>query len=129
MQRQMDLQFDTPASVVVEPPSSGSATSEAAAASMSSAAGNLRTKVLAYIIERDGATDAEIAEYFGLADNTLRPRRWELVKAGLIYRTTETRTTPSGRQAAVFRAFTEAPEYCEPAEPPEETTDVEPAVE
>ena len=111
MPRQTELQFDEPVathpvSAASEPPSVDCETSRAAAASISSVAGNLRARVLAFIIEQDGATDAEIAAHFGLPDNTLRPRRWELVNAGLIYKTTETRTTPSGRQASVYRAFT-----------------------
>ena len=111
MPRQTDLfsRFNDVHSVVVEPPSIDVPTSRAAASSMSASAGNLRARVLAYIIERDGATDAEIFEHFGLASNTLRPRRWELVKAGLVYRTTETRKTPSGRQATVYRAYLKAP--------------------
>ena len=92
---------------VRKPPSSGSPTSAAAADSMSSEAGRLRARVLAFLIDCGdaGATDAEIEQHFGRPGNTMRPRRWELVNAGLVYDTDETRLTPGRRKATVWRAY------------------------
>ena len=63
----------------------------------------LQQKVFKAIEDSDGLTDEQIAEVTGLAPNTARPRRIELVNAGKI-ESTETRPTKSGRQAQVWTA-------------------------
>jgi predicted ArsR family transcriptional regulator len=82
------------------PAQSHSATSIAAAESMKHQASRLRDVVLRSIIEKDG-TDEELAERLGLSGNTLRPRRVELVKAGLVIGLGR-RKTASGRSAIVW---------------------------
>jgi hypothetical protein len=49
-----------------------------------------------------GATDDEIQEHFSWTGDYQRPRRWRLVKDGLVYRSTERRRTRSGSKAAVW---------------------------
>jgi hypothetical protein len=51
-----------------------------------------------------GATDEEICDIAGLPGNTVRPRRGELVLAGLVKASGRTRATRSGRQAVVWVA-------------------------
>lgn len=50
-----------------------------------------------------GCTDAELAELTGLAGDTVRPRRGELVAAGHVV-AAGTRKTKSGRAATVWIA-------------------------
>lgn len=85
------------------PPSVPVVTSEAAAESVRVTAGTLRFEVLRFIQERgaQGATDEEIVDALGMAQNTERPRRRELVLLGCI-EATGTRTTRSGRRAQVW---------------------------
>lgn len=49
-----------------------------------------------------GATDEEIQEATGMAQNTERPRRGELVAQGIIVKSDKKRKTKSGRTAAVW---------------------------
>ena len=62
----------------------------------------LRDRVMRHIATTGGATDIEIAEALGLAENTARPRRYELEKNGSIIDSGERRRTPSGRAAIVW---------------------------
>lgn len=70
----------------------------------------LRQRVLDYVTGRRwmGATDEEIQRALGMAGNTQRPRRRELVQAGKLRRTyyfngdLRTRKTVSGREATVW---------------------------
>jgi hypothetical protein len=51
-----------------------------------------------------GLTDEEIQDRLGLPGSTERPRRIELWEKGLVWKSTETRLTRSGRQATIWRA-------------------------
>lgn len=64
----------------------------------------LRFQVLEYILEcgTDGATDEEIQRALEMNPSTQRPRRIELVEAGLVVDSTRTRLTISGRSAVVW---------------------------
>jgi hypothetical protein len=53
---------------------------------------------------KDGATDLEIQAELGLDGSTQRPRRIELLQAGDIEDSGQTRETPSGRRAVVWIA-------------------------
>ena len=66
----------------------------------------LRARVLNYLIGcgAEGATDEEIQVALDLAGNTQRPRRRELVQAGLVRDSGRLRPTPSGRMATVWAA-------------------------
>lgn len=70
-------------------------TSHTAARSVMPRTGTQRRRVLDFIARRGrlGATDLEVQEALGMNGNTERPRRVELVDAGLI--------TDSGRRATV----------------------------
>jgi transcription initiation factor IIE alpha subunit len=83
----------------------GSRTSAAAADSLGPETLNrLHKAVLAYIAGRgDGCTDEEIAQALGMNPSTARPRRIELMRAGLIEQAGTKRTT-SGRMAVVWMA-------------------------
>lgn len=83
------------------PAQSHSVTSVAAAASMKPHAGRLRDVVLQAIAAAP-ATDEEIALRTGLAGNTVRPRRVELQRAGLVEECGK-RKTASGRNAVVWK--------------------------
>ncbi len=91
------------------PPAVGtSATSRAAASAIGPTARSLREKLLAAYIDAGpaGLTDTEAEARTGIVGNTLRPRRGELARTGLIVRTNRTRKTPAGRKAAVWTAST-----------------------
>ena len=79
-----------------------SATSRKASASIKGKAGSLRAQVLA-VLKTEALTDEEIALRLNLAGNTARPRRVELLAAGLIEQN-GIRKTASGRNASVWQA-------------------------
>lgn len=83
-----------------------SAESEDAAHAAAPKAPTQRARVLAAIQRagRTGLTDHEIQISLRLNPSTQRPRRVDLVKAGLVVKSTRTRKTPSGRKAAVWIA-------------------------
>ncbi len=84
-----------------------SETSKAAAREIQPAAGTLRAKVLRFLqafAGEYGATDEQMQVYLDMAPNTQRPRRIELVRAGLVEDSGEKRKTKSGRKAVVWRA-------------------------
>ena len=83
-----------------------SATSKAAAAGIEPKAGTLRAGVLAALrgAGAGGGTDEQIQHWLGLDPSTARPRRVELVQAGLVRDSGQTRLTRSGRQATVWVA-------------------------
>lgn len=86
------------------PPFQGhSITSLEAAAAIRPAALVLREQVFACIVVHGPVTDEQIAELTGLAPNTARPRRVELMDAGRI-RAEGTLTTHSGRKARAWVA-------------------------
>jgi hypothetical protein len=81
-----------------------SETSKAAAGQIETTTGELRARVLAHLKACGGATDEETQDALGMAQNTERPRRVELVRAGRVIDSGETRKTKSGRSAVVWRA-------------------------
>lgn len=82
-----------------------SPTSIAAAQVILPKAGTLRRMVYDLIVLRGnaGATDDELQRW-GLDPSTERPRRCELVEAGLVEDSGHRRKTRSGRLAVVWRA-------------------------
>ena len=79
-----------------------SSTSKQAAEQIRPTAGTLRAKVLT-LLQSEALTDEEIANRLSLSGSTARPRRIELVQAGLV-ESTGTKPTASGRQAQVWVA-------------------------
>lgn len=85
-------------------------TSRIAARRIAGRAASLRGEVLALLVERGdhGATDEETQLALGLASNTQIPRRWELVKLGLVVASGRRRPTRSGCPATVWIVATAA---------------------
>lgn len=84
------------------PSVNGSATSAAAADSLDGKALNaLQRRVLEHLAWRP-STDEEIANELAMNPSTVRPRRIELVRIGLVVED-GTRRTASGRMATVWR--------------------------
>jgi transcription initiation factor IIE alpha subunit len=83
----------------------GSVTSAAAADSLTPATLNaLQKRVLDFIARRpSGATDEEIANELEMNPSTVRPRRIELARRGMIVESGSTRRTASGRMAVVWK--------------------------
>ena len=81
---------------------SGSETSIAAAVSVEPSIASWQGKVLALLREGDGLTDEEMQARLGLNPSTQRPRRIELVEAGLVRDSGQRRRTRSGRWAVVW---------------------------
>ena len=86
------------------------ATAHEAADRIEGASGKQRAAVLAEIIRSGelGRTDGELAEMLDLNPSSARPRRIELVEAGLIVDSGRTRKTASGRASVVWREATRA---------------------
>ena len=82
-----------------------SVTSREAAASLPNA-GTLRRAVLDWLRNHteEGLTDEEIQIDLGMPPSTQRPRRVELVNAGLVRDSGSVRKTRSGRNAVVWKA-------------------------
>lgn len=84
---------------------SHSATSCAAAEAIEPKAGTLRAIVLAFLrTQSEGATDEQMQVELGIGPSTQRPRRIELVRAGLVEDSGGTRPTTTGCKATVWRA-------------------------
>lgn len=83
-----------------------SATSRAAAKAIEPVAGTQRALILEEIriMYSYGRTDSELQFFCSLAGDTVRPRRGELFKDGLIVDSGRTRKTASGRNAVVWVA-------------------------
>jgi len=83
-----------------------SATSLAAAVAIEPVSGKDRLRVLLALKDAGsrGLTDEELQDRLGLPGSTERPRRIELWEKGLVWQSTETRLTRSGRKATVWRA-------------------------
>jgi transcription initiation factor IIE alpha subunit len=79
-----------------------SPTSVRAAADIRDSINRLQARVLAEIKLAPG-TDEELIDRTGMAANTFRPRRIELVMKGLIEESNEQRRTRSNRWAQVWR--------------------------
>ena len=82
-----------------------SVTSKEAALEMLPTAGTLRRQVYDYLRSRPGGlTDEEIQDQMDMPPSTERPRRVELVAAGLVKDSGRVRKTRSGRKAVVWIA-------------------------
>lgn len=92
--------FDDP------PAQQHSPTSVAAAEAIAPVAATLRRLVLEAIAVAgaDGLTDEEVIQKTGIQPSTARPRRIDLVRAGLVRDSRQTRKTTSGRSATVWVA-------------------------
>lgn len=91
-----------------EPPAQRhSVTSVAAAQEIKPTATTLRARVYEFLKAQGerGATDEEMQLGLPMAASTQRPRRVELVKAGLIGDSRLTRKTSSGRSATVWKVL------------------------
>lgn len=88
-----------------------SRTSRAAAINAEPAAGTKRGQALAYLRRQAhaGATDEEMQAHIPMNANTQRPRRVELVSAGLVRDSGRTRKTAGGDDAVVWVAAEFAP--------------------
>jgi predicted transcriptional regulator len=91
------------------PPHSNATTSRAAAESVKPHATRLARLVLEHVRARGGLTSAEAESELGLIHQTASARLRELVKLGLVADSGETRPTPSGRRAIVWRAVEQIP--------------------
>lgn len=82
----------------------GPATMHAAAGAIASSAATLRARVLAYLRRNGPATDEQIQAGLGMAGNTERPRRVELVRGLLVVDSGQTGKTKAGRPAVMWKA-------------------------
>jgi hypothetical protein len=96
--------FDTPPRREPMAPASNNTTSLAAAKAIQTITPNLREMVYAEIAKPGGRTDEEVAIARNMPGNTVRPRRNELVNAGRVVDSGETRLTQSGRRAIVWKS-------------------------
>ena len=94
---QLDISF--------APPAQNTDTSRAAAKAIQPCAQTLRWSILACLRRHgeQGRTDLELEQELNMIGSTVRPRRGELVAAGLVVDSGLTRPTASGRQAIVWR--------------------------
>ena len=83
-----------------------SSTSQAAAIEIQPNAGTLQREVLEHLrdVSSYGATDCEIQRALKLSGDTQRPRRWELLRKGLIADSGRRRRTDNGKWAVVWVA-------------------------
>ena len=84
------------------PSVNGSATSAAAADSLAPATLNAMQRRVYELLCRRPSTDEEIADELSMNPSTVRPRRGELARRGLIVEA-GTRRTSSGRMAVIWR--------------------------
>ena len=85
------------------PPSQGDENSDAAADSMESLADSKRRQVYELLSESGPLAEWQIERKLGWPGNTVRPRLWELEKAGRITKGPDKNFTPSGRSAWLYR--------------------------
>ena len=99
-----DYYAECPGPLFAAPAQQHSVTSRSAADSLAPATLNaLQKRVLDFIAWRpSGATDEEIANELEMNPSTVRPRRIELARRGMIVEGGSRRTT-SGRMATVWR--------------------------
>lgn len=84
-------------------PYSNNSTSREAAQAFDSSRRSQRQRVYDYIRTHDGATDDELVCALGLELNSIHPRRWQLVRDGIITaHPTMRRVTRSGCNAIVW---------------------------
>lgn len=94
---------------MIFPPFSNSTTSREAAQAL---AGTKHIESMSNAVYRlireesdgDGQTAQDLQHRLATPGDTIRPRIWELVKAGKVYDSGERRTLPSGRKAIIWRA-------------------------
>lgn len=81
-------------------------TAVAAATKAAPGSGTQRGRVLRCIVDagEEGATDEQVMDRLGMPLNTVRPRRLELVEAGYVLDSGETRPTVAGNAAIVWLA-------------------------
>lgn len=89
---------------VLAPFALDSATSKGAAREIEPHLERLEFLVLVAIEFHGGLCAFEIERELGLAGNTVRPRLVALCAKGLIRKTDESRVTPSGRRAVIYKA-------------------------
>jgi hypothetical protein len=94
---QSQLNFDCPAQ-------RHSPTSVAAATAIAPRAGTLRAEVYAWLLANGPATDEEGIAGTELGASTYRPRRIELVRAGLVFDSGLVAKTASGHDAVRWAA-------------------------
>jgi predicted ArsR family transcriptional regulator len=87
------------------PSVNGSATSAAAADSLAPATLNAMQRRVYELLCRRPSTDEEIADQLEMNPSTVRPRRGELARRGLIVEA-GTRRTTSGRMATIWKKST-----------------------
>jgi transcription initiation factor IIE alpha subunit len=87
------------------PSVNGSATSAAAADSLTPKTLNAMQRRVYEFLCRTPSTDEEIADELSMNPSTVRPRRGELARRGLIVES-GTRRTSSGRMATIWRRAT-----------------------
>ena len=104
--QQKGFDFDAVRKPAGAPYQSHSETSRAAAEAIASKAGTIRRVILDFLVGLGdhGATDEEIQTGLVMGANTQRPRRVELVRAGLVVDSGKTRPTLSGKAAVVWVA-------------------------
>ena len=85
-------------------------TSIAAAREIEPLKETLRSKVLAYLNDRVGATDEMMQRDLQMNPSTQRPRRIELVRMGLVKDSGVTMKTASGRQATIWMVTGNGPD-------------------
>lgn len=83
----------------------GNPESEAANDSVSSHKNRLCDTILAFLRSNEGATSDEVEASLGIIHQTASARLRELVRDGYAYRSPWTRSTRSGRQAVVVKAY------------------------
>lgn len=90
-------------------PHNGTDTSREAARRISPLSAAQAARLFYFVAQQGetGATDHEIQAALDLSGDTERPRRWGLVKAGLIEDSGRRRNSPSGRPATVYVATAE----------------------
>jgi len=91
-------------SLFTRAPFSDHATSRDAAVEIGDHLARLESLVLGAVSHDGGMCAFEIEDYLELSGDTVRPRLKALEGKGLIRKTDRTRTTPSGRAAAVWEA-------------------------
>ena len=87
-----------------KPPHNGTDTSMEASAMIASEAGSLRDKVLRLIRSSpDGMTDWELVKSLNRPNDTITPRRRELVLMGMVRDSGRRRFSPAGRRVKVWK--------------------------
>jgi hypothetical protein len=98
-----------PTTIPTGVPHNGTDTSREAARRISPLSAAQAARLFYFVAKQGetGATDHEIQAALDLSGDTERPRRWGLVKAGLIEDSGRRRNSPSGRPATIYVATAE----------------------